>query len=59
MENDIVRAWKAYAEPGVAVSGPLEALDVRDVVKGGGVIGSWEGTFSCCDTTICAGCTGF
>ncbi|BBA95249.1 hypothetical protein RVR_37 [Actinacidiphila reveromycinica] len=57
MENDIVRAWKAYAEPGVAGGGPLQALDVQDVVQGGSVVASWQGSFSCCDTTLCSDCS--
>lgn len=56
MNDATVRAWKAYAPTAGPVSGPVLAIDVEDVARGG-VIGSWAGTFSCCDTTICAGCT--
>jgi hypothetical protein len=56
MDNSTVRAWKAYTVT-ASGTGPVQAIDIEDVVNAGRVVASWEGSFSCCDTTLCSDCT--
>lgn len=57
MEDTLVRSWKEYAPTGTYTAGPVRSVDLDDLTRAEMVVSSWQWSFSCCDTTLCAGCT--
>jgi hypothetical protein len=57
LDNALVRSWKAYTPDGTPDSGPAGAIDIADVAHSAMVGGSWQWSFSCCDTTLCSDCS--
>jgi hypothetical protein len=58
MDNAVVRSWKEYAPAGTTGFSPVSSIDIADVAQGGSVVGgSWQWSFSCCDTTLCSDCS--
>lgn len=57
MGDEVVRSWKEYTVTGVREDSPVESINVEEAAFGGLLAESWEGSYSCCTTTLCAGCT--
>lgn len=56
--DDVVYSWKEYTANGDRASSPVASIDVDEIAIGGlRAPDSWEGSYSCCTTTLCAGCT--
>ena len=55
--DEVVRSWKEYTATGVRESSPVASIDLEDTAFGGLRAVSWEGSYSCCTTTLCADCT--
>ncbi|MEC3992718.1 hypothetical protein VSR01_03795 [Actinacidiphila sp. DG2A-62] len=57
LDNGVVHAWKSYAPQGASAPSPVSSYDIDDVARGGVIGGSWQWSFSCCDTTLCSDCS--
>lgn len=57
LDDADVYSWKEYTVTGVKQSSPVESIDLEYAAFGGMRPESWQGSFSCCTTTLCSDCT--
>jgi hypothetical protein len=55
--DDVVYSWKEYTTTGAHETSPVSSIDIEETTFGGLKAASWEGSFSCCTTTLCSDCT--
>lgn len=57
MDSTVVRSWKEYTDTADRDTSPVRSIDIAELAHGGMISLSWEDSYSCCGSTLCAGCT--